>query len=140
MRVASSLMMTRYKDQINAAYMNQAKMMEQSDGSKLHRPSDNSVAYSRYLNYQNRNTENLQYQDNVKAGISWMQTSDAAMVNMTDIYTTLKEKTVDAANDTNNDNDLITAIAKEVKAKLYEMVSLGNNQQGDRYLLRGNPT
>ena len=30
MRVASSLMMTRYKDQINAAYMNQAKMMEQS--------------------------------------------------------------------------------------------------------------
>ncbi|MBO6178903.1 MAG: hypothetical protein J6O04_07005 [Selenomonadaceae bacterium] len=137
MRVASSLMMTRYKDQINAAYMNQAKMMEQSDGSKLHRPSDNSVAYSRYLNYQNRNTENLQYQDNVKAGISWMQTSDAAMVNMTDIYTTLKEKTVDAANDTNNDNDLITAIAKEVKAKLYEMVSLGNNQQGDRYLFAG---
>ncbi|MBR3623832.1 MAG: hypothetical protein IKN43_10875 [Selenomonadaceae bacterium] len=137
MRVASSLMMTRYKDQINAAYMNQAKMMEQSDGSKLHRPSDNSVAYSRYLNYQNRDTENLQYQDNVKAGISWMKTSDAAMVNMTDIYTTLKEKTVDAANDTNNDNDLITAIAKEVKAKLYEMVSLGNNQQGDRYLFAG---
>lgn len=137
MRVSSGMMINKYMNQINASYANQAKLMEQSDGSNLHRASDDSVRYSRYLTYQNRDTENLQYQDNVKAGASWMKTADAAMVNMTDIYTTLKEKTVDAANDTNNDNDLITAIAKEFKAKLYEMVSLGNNQQGDRYLFAG---
>lgn len=137
MRVSSGMMINHYMNQINASYANQAKLMEQSDGSNLHRASDDSVRYSRYLTYQNRDTENLQYQDNVKAGASWMKTADAAMVNMTDIYTTLKEKTVDAANDTNNDSDLITAIAKEFKAKLYEMVSLGNNQQGDRYLFAG---
>lgn len=137
MRVSSGMMINHYMNQINASYANQAKLMEQSDGSNLHRASDDSVRYSRYLTYQNRNTENLQYQDNVKAGSSWMKTADAAMVNMTDIYTTLKEKTVDAANDTNNDNDLITAISKEFKAKLYEMVSLGNNQLGDRYLFAG---
>lgn len=137
MRVSSGMMMSKYMNQINSSYANQAKLMEQSDGSNLHRPSDNSVRYSRYLTYQNRDTENLQYQDNVKAGASWMKTADAAMVNMTDIYTTLKEKTVDAGNDTNNDSDLITAIAKEFRAKLYEMVSLGNNQQGDRYLFAG---
>ena len=137
MRVSSGMMMSKYMNQINSSYANQAKLMEQSDGSNLHRPSDNSVRYSRYLTYQNRDSENLQYQDNVKAGASWMKTADAAMVNMTDIYTTLKEKTVDAGNDTNNDSDLITAIAKEFRAKLYEMVSLGNNQQGDRYLFAG---
>lgn len=137
MRVSSGMMIGKYLNQINASYANQAKLMEQSDGSNLHRPSDNSVKYSRYLGYQNRNTENLQYQDNVKAGASWMKTADSVMVNMTDIYTTLKEKTVDAANDTNNDSDLITAISKEFKAKLYEIVSLGNNQQGDRYLFAG---
>lgn len=137
MRVSSGMMIGNYMRQINSSYANQAKLMEQSDGSNLHRPSDNSVRYSRYLTYQNRDTENLQYQDNVKAGASWMKTADAAMVNMTDIYTTLKEKTVDAGNDTNNDSDLITAISKEFKAKLYEMVSLGNNQQGDRYLFAG---
>jgi flagellar hook-associated protein 3 FlgL len=91
MRVSSGLMMGRYVKQINKSYENQAKLMEQSDGSNLHRPSDDSVKYSKYLRYQNSNTENLQYQDNVKAGISWMRTADAAAVNMTEIYTTLKE-------------------------------------------------
>lgn len=136
MRVSSGLMMGRYVKQINKSYENQAKLMEQSDGSNLHRPSDDSVKYSKYLRYQNSNTENLQYQDNVKAGISWMKTADAAAVNMTDIYTTLKEKTIDAANDTNGELDL-KAIAKEFKAKLYEIVSLGNTQQGDRYVFSG---
>ena len=136
MRVSSGLMMGRYVKQINKSYENQAKLMEQSDGSNLHRPSDDSVKYSKYLRYQNSNTENLQYQDNVKAGISWMRTADAAAVNMTEIYTTLKEKTIDAANDTNGELDL-KAIAKEFKAKLYEIVSLGNTQQGDRYVFSG---
>ncbi|MBQ1511215.1 MAG: hypothetical protein IIZ54_10090, partial [Selenomonadaceae bacterium] len=136
MRVSSGLMMGRYLKQINNSYANQAKLMEQSDGSNLHRPSDDSVKYSKYLRYQNSNTENLQYQDNVKAGISWMRTADAAAVNMTEIYTTLKEKTIDAANDTNGELDL-KAIAKEFKAKLYEIVSLGNTQQGDRYVFSG---
>jgi len=136
MRISSGLMMDRYLRQINNSYAEQAKLMEQSDGSNLHRPSDDSVKYSRYLRYQNSNTENLQYQDNVNAGISWMKTADSAMVNMTDIYTTLKEKTVDAANDTNGELDLV-AISKEFKAKLYEIVSLGNTQQGDRYVFSG---
>ena len=136
MRISSGLMMDRYLRQINNSYAEQAKLMEQSDGSNLHRPSDDSVKYSRYLRYQNSNTENLQYQDNVNAGISWMKTADSAMVNMTDIYTTLKEKTVDAANDTNGESDLV-AISKEFKAKLYEIVSLGNTQQGDRYVFSG---
>lgn len=136
MRISSGLMMDRYLRQINNSYAEQAKLMEQSDGSNLHRPSDDSVKYSRYLRYQNSNTENLQYQDNVNAGISWMKTADSAMVNMTDIYTTLKEKTVDAANDTNGELDLM-AISKEFKAKLYEIVSLGNTQQGDRYVFSG---
>ncbi|MBQ3970668.1 MAG: hypothetical protein II687_00545, partial [Selenomonadaceae bacterium] len=100
MRISSGLMMDRYLRQINNSYAEQAKLMEQSDGSNLHRPSDDSVKYSRYLRYQNSNTENLQYQDNVNAGISWMKTADSAMVNMTDIMTTLKEKTIQAANDT----------------------------------------
>ncbi len=136
MRISSNRMIGRYTAQLETSYEKQAKLMEQSDGSNLHRPSDDSIRYSKLIRYQNRNTENLQYQDNVTSAVSWMKMGDAAMVNMTDIYTTLKEKTVDAANETNGEDDL-RAIAKEFKAKLYEIVSLGNTQQGDRYLFAG---
>lgn len=136
MRVSSTQMIGRYQKQLNDSYEDQTKMMEQSDGSKLHRPSDDSVNYSKYLRYQNSSTENEQYQSNVKTGISWMKTADSAMVNMTDILTTLKEKTVQAATDTNGTVD-VQAIGKEYLAKVYELVSLGNTQQGDRYMFSG---
>ena len=136
MRVSSTQMIGRYQKQLNDSYADQAKLMEQSDGSKLHRPSDDSVNYSKFLRYQNSDTENDQYQSNVKNGISWMKTADAAMVNMKDILTTLNEKTIQAATDTNGTSD-IQAIGKEFLAKVQELVSLGNTQQGDRYMFAG---
>ena len=58
MRVSSTQMIGRYQKQLNDSYEDQAKLMEQSDGSKLHRPSDDSVNYSKFLRYQNTDTEN----------------------------------------------------------------------------------
>lgn len=136
MRVSSTQMIGRYSKQLNDSYEDQAKLMEQSDGSKLHRPSDDSVNYSKFLRYQNTSTENDQYQSNVKNGISWMKTADAAMVNMKDLLTTINEKTIQAATDT-NDQSNIAAIGKDVLAKVQELVSLGNTQQGDRYMFAG---
>ena len=136
MRVSSTQMIGRYQKQLNDSYADQAKLMEQSDGSKLHRPSDDSVNYSKFLRYQNSDTENDQYQSNVKNGISWMKTADSAMSNMKDLLTTIHEKTVQAATDTNGTTD-IQAIGKDVIAKIRELVSLGNTQQGDRYMFAG---
>jgi len=136
MRVSSTQMIGRYQKQLNDSYEDQAKLMEQSDGSRLHRPSDDSVNYSKFLRYQNTDTENDQFQSNVKNGMSWMTTADAAMVNMRDLLTTIHEKTVQAATDT-NDTSNIAAIGKDIMAKIQELVSLGNTQQGDRYMFAG---
>ena len=65
-----------------------------------------------------------------------MKASDSALVSMTNIQTTFKEKTVAAANDTNNTSDR-AAIGKEMMAEIQELVSLGNTMQGDRYLFAG---
>lgn len=135
-RVASTQNVYNYQKSLNEASKRQSDLLEQGDGSKLHRPSDDSVAYSKYLRYQISDNENTQYQENVDTAVSWMKTSDAALVNMTDIQTTFKEKTVGAANDTNNTNDM-QAIAKEMMAEIQQLVSLGNTQQGDRYIFAG---
>ncbi len=135
-RVASTQNVYNYQKSLNEASKRQSDLLEQGDGSKLHRPSDDSVAYAKYLRYQISDNENTQYQENVDTAISWMKTSDSALVSMTDIQTTFKEKTVSAANETNNTNDM-QAIAKEMMAEIQQLVSLGNTQQGDRYVFAG---
>lgn len=135
-RVSSTQMVYRYQTQLNKANDNVNNLMEQGDGSKLHRPSDDSVDYTKYMRYTVSGNENTQYQENVSNAISWMKMSDTALVNMTDIMTTFKEKTIAAANDTNNTDDM-AAIGKEMMAEIQELVSLGNTQQGDRYVFSG---
>lgn len=135
-RVSSNQMVDNYQKTLNEASSRQDKLMEQGDGSKLHRPSDDSVAYAKYLRYDISSNENTQYQNNVAAAVSWMKISDASLVNMTEIQTTFKEKTVAAANSSNNPSDM-QAIGKEMLGEIQQMVSLGNTQQGDRYVFSG---
>ena len=135
-RVSSNQMVYGYQKQLNDANNRMTKLLEQGDGSKLHRPSDDSVGYAKYLRYTVAENENTQYQGNVSTALSWMKTSDAALVNMTDIQKTFKEKTVGAANGTNNADDM-KAIAKEMMSQLQELVSLGNTMQGDSYVFGG---
>ena len=135
-RVSSNQMVYNYKKQLNDANSRNDKLLEQGDGNKLHRPSDDSVAYTKYLRFDTSSAENTQYQENVDTGVSWMKASDSALVSMTNIQMTFKEKTVSAANGDKTDTDM-AAIGKEMMAEIQELVSLGNTMQGDRYLFAG---
>ena len=135
-RVSSNQMVYGYQKQLNDANTRQTSLLEQGDGSKLHRPSDNPVDYSKFIRYDTALNENEQYTNNVNTALSWMKTSDASLVNMTNIQTTFKEKSILAANSTNNGTDM-QAIGKEMMAEIQELVSLGNTMQGDRYVFGG---
>ena len=136
MRIASTMMSHNYLKQLNGTYEQYAKLMEQSDGSKLHRASDDAVGYSKYLRYQNNKISNEQYQDNVSTASSWMKNADAALVNVTNLLQTFKAKTEQAANSTNNESDM-KDIAKELLANVQEQVADLNTQIGDRFLFAG---
>lgn len=135
-RVSSGQFTYNYKISLNEAYSKQGKLMEQADGNRLHRPSDDSVSYAKYLKFDISENENIQYQNNVKSAVSWMQNADAAEVQMSEIMATFKEKTDNAANSTNNESDM-KAIAKEMLSEIQQLVSLGNTQQGDSYVFGG---
>ena len=135
-RMSSNQFMTNYNLSLQNAYKRQTKLFEDADGGSLHRPSDNSIEYSRLLRYKNNLALNDQYQKNVKDGLSWMKTSDSALIHITEIMKTFVTKSVDAANDSNNESDW-NAIAKEMEAEIQEVVSTANAQQGDRFLFSG---
>lgn len=136
MRMGSTHFMYNYKTALNRAYQKQAKLFEQSDGSSLHRASDNPMDYYKLLRYNISDKENEQYRDNIKTASSWMRNSDSVMVHMTEIMQTMKEKSVEAADSYNSEDDY-AAIYKEMMACMQEMVSISNTQVGDRYLFAG---
>ena len=135
-RVSSNQMVYGYQKQLNDANNRQTTLLEQGDGSKLHRPSDSPVDYTKFIRYDTSLNENEQYTSNVNTALSWLKASDSALVNITNIQTTFKEKSIQAANSTNNGTDM-AAIAKEMMAEIQEIVSLGNTMQGDRYVFGG---
>ena len=92
MRIASLHMKDRYLKQLNRTFEEKTRLMEQSDGDKIHRPSDDAVGYSKFLRYSGSLTENTQYQTNVKTAVSWMKKSDAALADMTKCFSTIVEK------------------------------------------------
>ena len=137
-RISSNYMVQRYQKDLNELDYTKSKLMEQGDGKKLHRPSDNSVDYSRYLRYNVSEGENNRYQDSVKAGISWMNSTQTALSGIEDIQKTFKAKTIQGANDDKDENSGDwPAIAREMKAGIQQIVSLGNTQLGDRYIFSG---
>ena len=136
MRISSLQYMYNYKTALNKAYKKQTQLFEHADGSKLHRGSDDPVAYSKLLRYNVSQTENEQYQRDVENGISIMKTADANLSNMVIHAKTFVEKTVQAANEYNTSADF-DAIAKEMYSCIEEIVALGNTQQGDRYIFSG---
>ncbi len=136
MRISSTMMTHNYLKQLNGSYETYTKLFEQSDGKKLHRASDDSVGYSKYLRYQNSLTNVKQFQDDITTAVSWMKNSDAALINVTERMSMFKQKTVAAGNSTNNEDDMHD-IAKELLASVQEVVADMNAQIGDRYLFSG---
>ncbi|MBR2519668.1 MAG: flagellar hook-associated protein 3 [Selenomonadaceae bacterium] len=128
--------MDNYQYALNVAYQNQTKLYEQSDGSSIHRPSDNPMNYSKLLRYKVSDHENEQYRANIAAASSWMHNSDAVMIHMTEIMKTIEEKSVAAANDTNTQSDC-EAIYKEMFSNMQELIASANTQLGDRYIFAG---
>ena len=128
-------MTTRYLNQLNRTYENQTKLMEQSDGAKLHRPSDDAIGYSKYLRYSTSYGENNQYQTNVNAAISWMKNSDSSLVDITNCFKTVVTK-ANQAQGTNTDSDM-RAIAQEMLVQVQQSVADANIQINGRYLFSG---
>ena len=135
-RMSSIQFMNNYTASLNKTYREQANILEQGDGSKIHRGSDDPVGYSKFLRYTVSSNENDQYQKNVDTAVSWMKTSDSAVANISDRLKTLEEKTNAAANSYNTNSDF-EAIAKEMMAQIEQLVSVANTQQGDRYIFSG---
>lgn len=135
MRISSTMMVGNYIKQLNRSAVNQAKLMEQADGERIHRPSDDPVGYARMMMFKNNLSQNEQYTKNLGEAVSWMKSSDSTLVNMNEILSSIREKTL-KADDTTSEKDKV-AIANEIDSLIEQLVTLGNTQVGKNYLFSG---
>ena len=107
-----------------------------SSGMKINSAADDASGYAisermrvqiRGLDQANQNTQN---------GTSMMKVAEGAVSSTVDILKTLKEKAINAANDTNTDSDRLT-IQKELNQSIDQIDDNANVTYNGKYLVDG---
>jgi flagellar hook-associated protein 3 FlgL len=111
----------------------QQKMTTQS---KIQLPSDDPIVATRALKYRNYVSAMEQYQRNADDATSWMEVSESALGQLNEVIQRVRELTVQAANDTNGDEDR-QKILSEVRSLKDNMIEIMNTSYAGRYVFGG---
>lgn len=107
-----------------------------SSGKKISRPSDDPVTAVRGMFYRSSLNEIDQYKRNADDGLSWMNTTDSALDEVTSVLQRVRELTVQGLNGT-NDPSAKDAIAQEIDQLKQHLGEVANSQIGGKYLFAG---
>ncbi len=112
---------------------------ELSSGKQINQPSDNPAGTAYALDLQTALDWNKQSQSISQTALGWMQSTNAALQQLSDTATKARTLAVQGANDTNTPSDR-TALANQVTQLLNEAVQIGNTVYGDGSLFAGTMT
>lgn len=136
MRISNNMLTNNYLYSLNKSLERQADIQEKlADGKAIHRPSDNPIKSIRALRFNTNLDVNEQYTQNLKDALSWMETTDGALQDMSKITIQAKELAIKAISV--NPTEGFQAIAKEIDGLVSQLVQAGNVKIGDRYIFSG---
>lgn len=136
MRVTNNMITGNYLYSLNKSLERQNTIQEQlSDGKAIHRASDDPIKSIRALRFNTNVSTNEQYTQNVKDAISWMNTTDGALQDISNITIRAKELAIKAV--APNPAEGFKAIASELDGIINQLVQIGNTKIGDRYVFSG---
>ncbi|WP_409421751.1 flagellar hook-associated protein FlgL [Pseudaeromonas sp. ZJS20] len=138
MRVSSSqtsaMLLKSMQDQY-ARYYSVANQL--STGSSINVPSDDPIGYARISQLQVQQNSLSQYLDNIETASSQLSASETQLSTMTDVLGSIRDLTVQAANDSYSSADLAD-IATELQSLLDTLVDLANQTDASgNYLFSG---
>lgn len=115
--------MTRYQDML-------------SSGKTVNKPSDDPIKIARIMGYNSALDQNRQYQKNIHAIRSWVDTTEDALHGITEVLQRARELAVSGANDTLSP-EARRAIAMEVEELTGVLVQIGNTRYENRHIFAG---
>lgn len=136
-RITNNMLVNDLKRNLNNNMFNLDKYQRQlSTGRKINLPSDNPAGLVKSLRLRTNMVEGEQYLANIKDGINFMETTDAALGNLNSILQRVRELAVNAANGTNDDS-AHKAIAKEVRELVDQITLIANTTYGTKHVFAG---
>ena len=140
MRVTNQMIANRMLLNIRASLRRQDVYNQQlSTGKRILAPSDDPSGTEVAMRLRTTLTETAQYLENVADGISWLNSTDAALGQITSVLQRARQLAVYAASDPLGD-DPRRALVFEVDQLIEDLINVGNLKQGNRYLFSGENT
>lgn len=125
---------------LNTSYNKMSKLQEQmNSGSLINRPSDDPVIAVKGMGYRVDLDKNAQYQRNINEAHTWVDSTDEALDQVGTSMIRVKELIVQAANDTNTQEDR-QKISVEISQIREQIKDLANTKVGDNYIFSGTHT
>lgn len=117
---------------------NLAKLQEiNSDGRRVHRPSDDPVAISSILKLKTDLGELDQYEKNVKDALSWYEVTESSVIDLSNSIERMRELAVQANNTGTNNPDDLKKIKSEIEELKRHVVAAGNFNYAGKYIFSG---
>lgn len=136
-RVTNNMLVNDLMRNLNNNYRMMDKYQRQlATGRKINAPSDNPAGLVKSLRLRTNIVENEQYLANINEAINFMETTDSALDNITQILHRVRELTVKAANGT-NDPGAHQAIADEIKELNEQLKLIANTTYGTKHVFGG---
>ena len=111
--------------------------METATMKKLNRPSDDPVGSAKVLEVRTDKVNNEQYQVNAKLAQAFLDNTDHALEDITEIVIRAKELAVGQSSNASSSPESRYGIAEEVNQLFLRAVTTANRRIGDRYLFGG---
>ena len=136
-RVTQTMLNTQFLQNLSNNYNRMGKLENAlSTGRIINRPSDDPVGLSFSMRYRSHLSENEQYQKNLDSANSWLGFTDTALDQAGQIFSRVRELTVQALQGTNPQQSM-DAVAAEVDQLNEQMVVIGNSQFNGKYVFNG---
>lgn len=141
MRITNKMMTNNVLYNINSNKNSLNKLDEQySTGLKIQRPSDDPIVAVRALKLRTNLSELNQYfEKNIPDAMSWMESTESAMILTNEIMTKLHTYGVQGSSDTVTDSDR-ESIIKNLEQLQQQIHQEGNTNYAGRYVFTGYKT
>lgn len=111
--------------------------MQNSTLKKLNKPSDDPVGSAKILEMRTDKVNNDQFQSNAKYAQSFLENTDAALEDLSEILMRAKEIAIGQSSSASSTPETRLAVAEEVNQLFQRAVSTSNRRIGDRFVFGG---
>ena len=111
--------------------------MQNSTLKKLNKPSDDPVGAGKILEMRTDKVNNDQFQSNAKFAQSFLENTDAALEDLSEVVMRAKEIAIGQSSSASSTNETRLGVAEEVNQLFQRAISKANKRIGDRYVFGG---